>query len=221
MLLCALAGLVLMGGCASAPVKQYFTLNYTPSEMARRSYISAFPFTIRLKDFDIEDAYSRPQIVYRQNPFQLEYYSYKLWAVKPTRMITDLVQKHLLDVSMVSHVVRRLDEAYKPDYELGGVIEALEEYDSDKVWFAHLAIRIRLTRLSDSKTIYSRSFDKRKQVFSNKPEDVVKAMSEVMEFVMNQACQDMDGVLARELGVSPVNSMIPEDTSRGPDGNAQ
>jgi ABC-type uncharacterized transport system auxiliary subunit len=193
---------VLAAGCATIPIKQYFVLNYKPQDMARRISPAAYPFTVRLKDLDIEDAYSRPQLVYRQSPFQLEYYSYKLWAVKPSRMITDLIQKHLVSVGLMSHIVRRFDEGLAPDYEIGGSIESLEEYDSEKIWFAHIALWLRLARLSDGKTLYARHFDKRKRVFSNEPQDVVKAMSEIMEYIMNQACIDMDGILARELGVA-------------------
>lgn len=192
---------VLILGCASIPIKKYYVLNYVPEALTERNYPGPYPFVVRLKEFDIEEAYARPQIVYRRNPYELQYYHYRVWAVKPTRMITDLVQKHLASASLVSAIIRRFDEGVKPQYELSGMIEAIEEYDSDETWFSHLAIRFRLRRLSDGALIYNRRFDHRKQVFANEPDFVIKEMSKIMNFIMNQVTHDLDVTLAREYGV--------------------
>jgi ABC-type uncharacterized transport system auxiliary subunit len=192
----------LFAGCGTIPEKKYFLLNYTPSPMEQRLKSGPYPFVVRLKDFTIEEAYNRPQIVYRQSPFELQYYFYKVWAVKPTRMITDLVNKHLLATNLVGSIVRRFDEGVRPQYELSGMIEAIEEYDSEKIWFAHLALRFQLTRLSDGKVLYNRRFDNRKQVYQNEPENVVKEMSALMEFMCNQAMHDFDAIFSKEMGMN-------------------
>ena len=101
---------LLVLGCSPPPSKTYYTLNYIPSPREDRLKQGAYPFTIRLRDLEIEEAYARPQIVYRKSPFELRYYFYRVWAVKPTRMLTDLVQKHLVSADLVSAVVRRYDE---------------------------------------------------------------------------------------------------------------
>jgi ABC-type uncharacterized transport system auxiliary subunit len=202
-------GLLLMCGlgCATlfgkVTVKQYFVLNYVPSSPDDAAARAPHPFTIRVRDFDVEEAYAREQIVYRQNPYELLYYGTKLWAVRPNRMVSDLVRKQIVSSGLVSHVVRRYDEGLDPDFELSGLIEAIEEYDSDQLWFAHLAIRLTLTRTSDGRVMYSRQFDNRKKVFKNSLEAVVQELSSILEFIINQAIRDMNVVLARETGVSP------------------
>jgi ABC-type uncharacterized transport system auxiliary subunit len=187
-------------GCATVPIKHYYILNYLPSTTTERLNPAPYPCTIRLRDFSIEDAYNRPQIVYRQSPFQLQYYAYRVWAVKPTRMVTDLVHKHLVTRGLVSSVTRRFDEGPKPDYELSGVIEALEEYDSEELWFAHLALRMNLVRISDGQSVYTRRFDIRKRVYKHAPENVVRELSALMEFVMTQAARDIDRRFLKEYG---------------------
>ncbi|MDG5814642.1 ABC-type transport auxiliary lipoprotein family protein [Chitinispirillales bacterium ANBcel5] len=187
--------------CARVPLKHYYTLNYTPNPMPQRILQEPYPYIIRLREFSIEEAYNRPQIVYRLSPFELQYYVYRVWAVRPTRMITDLVFKHLTSTNLVSSVVRRFDEGRRPDYELSGMIEALEEYDSEDISFAHLALRIELTRLSDGANIYNRHFDLRKRVYQQEPKFVVRELSSIMEYIMTQALQDIDKRLARELGL--------------------
>jgi ABC-type uncharacterized transport system auxiliary subunit len=198
--------LACMCGCGTVPIKQYYMLNYVATPPVGRLLASPYPFTVRLKEFGIEDAYNRPQIVYRQSPFELRYYFYKIWAVKPNRMITDLVQKHLASINFVSHVIKRFDEGIKPDYELSGNIEAIEEYDSDQLWFAHIALRLSLSRASDGRILYSRQFDTRKRVYQYSPDNVVLEMSSILEFIMNQAISDMDAVLFREYGFSGSNA---------------
>jgi ABC-type uncharacterized transport system auxiliary subunit len=160
-----------------------------------------YPVTIRIKNFDIERAYAKQEIVYRKSPYELQYYYYRVWAVKPTQMITDMVQKHIAATGLVSQVVRRLDEGKTPDYELTGTIEAIEEYDSEEIWFAHLALRMELTRMKDNRTIYYRRFDKRKRVHQHDPEYVINVLSQVMDFIMSQALHDLDVVLSKEFGV--------------------
>ncbi|MBN1309502.1 MAG: membrane integrity-associated transporter subunit PqiC [Chitinispirillaceae bacterium] len=187
-------------GCTKIQVKQYYLLNYSPSSVRDRLNPGAYPCTIRLREFDIEAAYTQPQIVYRQSPFQLRYYVYRVWAVKPQRMVTDLLHKHLLAANLVSNVVRRFDEVNKPDYEINGIIEAIEEYDSDELWFAHIALRLNLIRLRDGRTMYSRRFDHRKRVFQHEPEYVVREMSALMEYTFTQAIHDFDAVLSAEFG---------------------
>jgi ABC-type uncharacterized transport system auxiliary subunit len=196
-----LIGIGMMGGCSPTPLKRNYLLNYLPVTRENRLRPSAYPFVLRLKEFDIEEAYARPQIVYRKSAYELQYYYYQVWAVKPTRMITDLVHKHLLRDNLVSTLIRRYDEGGKPDYELSGLIEAIEEYDSDQIWFAHLAMRFTLVRSSDGRVLYNRRFDNRKRVFENNPEHVIREMSQIMEFITNQLIHDMDVVLAREYGL--------------------
>jgi ABC-type uncharacterized transport system auxiliary subunit len=196
--------------CTKVPVKQYYVLNYVPSGARDRLNPSAYQCTFRLRTFDVEEAYTRPQIVYRQSPFQLRYYVYRVWAVKPEQMITDLFHKHLMTANLVRNVVRRFDEGHKPDYEVTGAIEAIEEYDSDELWFAHIAMRISLVRIRDGRIMYSRRFDHRKRVFQHEPEYVVREMSALMEYIFTQAIHDFDAILASEFG-TPVAEPEPED----------
>ena len=88
----------------------------------------------------------------------------------------------------------------KPNYELSGMIEALDEYDSQELWFAHVALRINLTKISDGTVIYTKRFDLRKRVFEHKPENVIRELSSLMEFIMVQTIHDIDAKLAKEYG---------------------
>jgi ABC-type uncharacterized transport system auxiliary subunit len=204
---------VLLAGCAKMPSKQYYVLNYVPQPMTVRTMPNPYACVVRLKEFSIEDAYNRTQIVYRLSPYELRYYNYRMWAVKPTRMITDLVFKHLNSMELVGGIVRRFDEGRKPDFEISGSIEALEEYDSEDLLFAHIAIRINMTRLSDGGNIYSRHFDVRKKVFRREADFVIREMSQIMEYILTQATADIDDKLAVEFGGAGLDApqFIPQE----------
>jgi ABC-type uncharacterized transport system auxiliary subunit len=214
---------IMLCGCifSSIPIKQFYVVNYLPSTQRERLSPTAYPCTIRLRDFDIEEAYNRPQIVYRQSPFELEYYSYRVWAVKPARMVTDMVYKHLITANLVSDIIRRFDEGPKPEFELTGMIEAIEEYDSDELWFAHLSIRFNLGRIADGKSLYTRRFDVRKRVFQHKPENVIRELSALMEYMMSQAVHDMDVKLAGIYGSAEPPATTPVSGDSGTKGTPQ
>jgi cholesterol transport system auxiliary component len=199
---CGCLALALFAGCAKPPARQYYMLNYMPPAMERRAMQNPYACVIRLRDFSIEEAYNRSNIVFRINPYELRYYNYKSWAVKPTRMLTDLFFRHLSSVQLVSGLVRRFDEGRKPDFELTGFIDALEEYDSEDMLFAHVSIRLNLTKLSDGSMLYSRSFSHRKKVYTRETGLVIKEMSQIVEYIFTEAISDIDGKLAVEFGIS-------------------
>ncbi|MCL2220454.1 MAG: PqiC family protein [Chitinispirillia bacterium] len=199
---CCAALAVVASGCAKPPQRQYFMINYEPAKMQHRAMQNPYAAVIRLREFSIEEAYNRPQIVYRLSRFELRYYNYKSWAVKPTRMLTDQFFKHLNSAQLVSSVVRRFDEGRRPDYELTGFIEALEELDSEDMLFARVALRLTLTRLADGSVVYSRPFDLRRRVYTKETHHVVREMSHIMEYIFTEAISDIDTRLAAEFGIA-------------------
>ncbi|MDR3012538.1 MAG: PqiC family protein [Chitinispirillales bacterium] len=200
---CLTLAFSLIAGCSRPPARQYFLLNYTPPKMHNRTMQNPYAAVIRLRDFSIEEAYNRPHIVYRTSPFELRYYNFKSWAVRPARMVTDLFFKHLNSAELVSGVVRRFDEGRRPDYEITGFIEALEEFDGEDVLFARLALRINMSRLSDGATIYSRHFDLHKKVYRKETVFVVRELSQIIEYIFTEIIADIDRKLAIEFGITP------------------
>ncbi len=184
--------------CARTPDKKYYTLNYEPEALPSRHSPAPWPCTLRIKNFAVEAAYARPQVVYRKNPYELEYYFYRVWAVKPDVMMSDLVRKHLLALNLVKQVVLRYDEGEKPAYELQGSLESIEEYDSENTWFAHLDFSVRLVRTRDGAVIYTRDFDTRRQVQQREPEYVIMVLSQLADYSISSLAADLDGVFEKE-----------------------
>jgi len=171
----------------------YYQLDYvpTPKEMHNGS---VYPYSVRIKDFDVSEAYRRNNIVYRQSPFQLRFYNYELWAVKPEYLVSDMLFRHL-SVAKVFSEVRRSIDVEEPDFTISGTIRALEEYDNQDEWYAHLAMNMHLQENRTKRVLWSREWDYRKKVSNLETIYVVRGLSELLEYINNEAIADIDSVM--------------------------
>lgn len=199
---------VVLAGCfgGSNPPRTFFSLQYPVADAAKAYQGPTWPFILRIKRVDIKLAYDKQEIVYRTSPYEFQYYWFKLWAAKPQKMIAELIADHLTRAGVVSEVTTKILERL-PDYELVGEIVAIEELDADEVWFAHLAMRLTMTRYADGQAIWTYAFDQRKRVHEREPVFVVKAMSALLEEQLRIVTVQVGGKLAEEaerLGVAAV-----------------
>jgi len=211
-LVCAIV--MLLFGCFARVIEhRYYQLDYvpTPKEMLNDA---PYPFTVRVRDFDVAEVYRRSNIVYRQSPFQLHFYNYEQWAVKPEYMIADILFRHLDAAKIFSEVRRGIDVA-EPDFTINGTIRALEEYDNHDEWYAHLAMNLNLQDNKTKKTLWSREWDYRKKVSNFEPIYVVRGLSELLELINNEAVADIDAVInsisAKPSAVVPVPKENPQE----------
>ncbi|MCL2260705.1 MAG: PqiC family protein [Fibromonadales bacterium] len=211
-LVCAVVSLLL--SCfGKITESRYYQLDYvpTPKEMLNGT---AYPFTVRVRDFDIAEVYKRNNIVYRQSPYQLHFYNYEMWAVKPEYMIADILFRHL-DASKIFSDVRRSIDATEPDFTVHGTVRALEEYDNQDEWYAHIAMNMNLQDNKTKKVLWSREWSYRKKVSNFEPIYVVRGLSELLELINNEAVADIDSVMASIAG-NPRQVVVPEEIPVAP-----
>jgi ABC-type uncharacterized transport system auxiliary subunit len=192
----ALAGLLALGGCyfGKPTETKYYVVDYLPTPPPERLAKGAYPFTLRMRDPSIAEAYRRSQIVYRQSANQMQFYSYHLWAVDPDRMIGDMVLKHLKAARLFDNVTRSV-ENYVPDFFLSTDIQAIEEYDAKQQWYAHLAVEFQLEDARTNQVIWKRLFDLRKTVAQQEPVYVVRELSFLLETINERLVKELDVVL--------------------------
>jgi ABC-type uncharacterized transport system auxiliary subunit len=191
------ACLPLLVGCSAIPEETFFTLSYSlrepPADAAR------LPVSVRVRDLDIAPAYDKDRMVYRFSPYQFQYYNYMLWAVKPHRMVTDLLARHLERAGLFQAVLREYADK-PPEYELGGMLEAIEELDAGDEWFAHLVLNLQLHRRADGRVVWSKRIDAQKKVYNKQPVYVVKALSEILEAELDLVVHEFRQALGRAGG---------------------
>ncbi|MFO0724381.1 MAG: ABC-type transport auxiliary lipoprotein family protein [Myxococcota bacterium] len=178
-----------LGGCLGAVpnLRSYYVLAGDPSSPAAEPAIRG---SVRVRNMDADAVYEKFQIVVRRNPYELRYSDLHVWAVKPNQMVSDIIAKTLSDSGTFEDVTRVLGDT-KPDFTLGGELNAMEIYDSDDLWYAHLALSLRLTRFDNGEQVWSMTYDQRKLVESKQHAHAVRAMSELLSAAVRQAVVEM------------------------------
>ena len=208
--------LLLCSGCIGGSVVQrtYFSLGYPLDRIADRQAPS-HDAAILVRRFNAELAYDKQEIVYRDSPYAFGYYTYKLWASKPRKMLQQLVVSHLRRSGVVAELREHLVDS-APDFELEGEIIAIEEVNStEEQWLARLAMRFTLRRYEGRRAVWSWEFDEQRPVPERSPIFVVKTMSEILESQLASAIEDLDARLT-ELEKSPDAPTVPKKPVRGP-----
>jgi ABC-type uncharacterized transport system auxiliary subunit len=194
-LLLSAVTLILSGCFARPPQMRYYTLDYTPSPTQERLERGAYPYNLRVRPLTITEAYRRQHIVYRQSAHELNFYNYHRWAVRPERLITDLIVKHIKVMELFQNTFSLIEDK-KPDFTLSGEITAIEEYSSDQVWYAHLAINLYLEENATRSVVWSRQFDYRKRVSQQEPIYVVRELSFILESILDETTLAIDELLS-------------------------
>ncbi len=178
-----------LAACFGGSTKQnrYFVLHMNPSNTSPGAVI---PGLARVRNLDAESTYDKFQIVVRRNPYELSYRDTDVWAVKPNRMISDLIARRLQEYGLFSGVTRELGEQ-RPDYTLDGDLHAVELYDSGDRLFAHLSLSLRLARFRDGEVMWTYSFNQRREVPTLEFAHAIRILSELLDEAAGEAFTQM------------------------------
>ena len=200
-------------GLVSDPARHYYTLHLEP---LRPIPTPKMPGLIRIRDLDSESAYDRFQIVIRRSPFELVYRQKDVWAVKPNRMVSDIIARGLANQNVFSSVTRELSER-RPQYFMSGELHAIEVYDSGNTWFAHLAMALQITHFETGKILWSFSYDNRKEVQTQNFAVSVRALSELVSDALERALISMDRMHPVDVP-APTSDLAPSEEDDTPGG---
>ncbi len=202
--------LIFQGCFSKAPVQRYYMLDYVPTNLTMEKGVKPLPYILRIKDFDVAEAYRRPEIVYRKSAHELRFYNFHQWAVKPEHLISDMVFKHVQKSQLFKNTIRSIADA-KPDYSLSGQILALEEYDNQEKWYAHLAMTLQLEDSGTRTQIWTKTFDVRKVVEQHEPVYVVRELSFLLEHSLNKAMDEIHKLLTADSRKNTVREIREEE----------
>ncbi len=183
-----------MTGCVKAPQRVYYTLDFImpqPIEATPR-----FPLTIRLKPLDISRQYNDTRIVHKKSLYEVNYYQNKRWAVKPQKMISDLLLKYMIRNNLFRDIGVQYRET-EPDYEIMGEIDAIEKFDSKDVWFAHMVITFSLMSYKDNKVVWRKTYDIRKEIYRKEMVLFIRGISVLLEELLGEFVNDLNDYFTR------------------------
>lgn len=190
---------VLLAGCfsGSSTEHRYYLLDYVPEASKARLAQGPWKATVLVRNFEMGEAYHRPELVYRTSAHEMRYRWRDRWALRPEHVVSDMVRKHLVQIRLFETVQNQYDE-HQPTHELRGRVVALEEYVTETTRFAHLDMRLDFIRLADNRVLWGQDIDVRQEVKGEDPVLVVRALSALLEASMDRAVAGIDSAMARE-----------------------
>ncbi len=168
--------LTLFSSCFSQKInKKYYEIYYN----TKKSEVKTLPYVIRVKRFSIDKIYDRYNIVNRTSAYELEYSKSQFWAVKPERMIADLITNQLKISNMFKDVTIKYDKI--PDLLLSGRILVLDNIKSEKDVFARISVELKIFDFKTNKTLVSYRFERRKKIVNKSMVYVAREMSNILQ----------------------------------------
>jgi len=155
----------------------YFDLNLDPVETGDQVKIDKI---LLVEDIDSNESYYSQQIVFRDTPYQVEYFLYKQWAKRPGVIIKDAAIRFYRNSSMFKKVIEN-HSSIEPDVILKTNIYAMEMVRDNKEWFAHLALDIEVVDRKTEMVILSSSFDRKEKVKGKKARYVPEQISRILK----------------------------------------
>ena len=185
----------LLGGNAELVQKRFYTINTERLGNSLENSERPYAFRVQIKGFEAPRAYDRSEIIIRRDQYELQLDKLHNWMERPSDMFTDRIKQYLRQANLFTHIGGDRDFwDHRPDYTLTGTIKAIERFDSDDVWAAHLAMTIELVRQEDGKVIWQKDFDEERTVFFPEMKQTISAFSTIFGQQMEKSMREIDFV---------------------------
>lgn len=144
---------------------------------------------VHVKKFTIDPAYQRTNIVYRESPYDFMFYDLDLWATRPEQMLTQVAGEYLVKSNMFKSV--DLKPMGKPDFELLGNVDAIEEIDEGNSQEAHLAVQLTFRKVGEDAPLWEKRYDERQSMNKRDAHSAAEALSKLYAKFMQDALENI------------------------------
>ena len=144
---------------------------------------------VHVKKFTIDPAYQRTNIVYRESPYDFMFYDLDLWATRPEQMLTQVAGEYLIKSNMFKSV--DLKPMGKPDFELLGNVDAIEEIDEGDSQEAHLAVQLTFRKAGEDAPLWEKRYDERQSMNKRDAHSAAEALSKLYAKYMQDALENI------------------------------
>ena len=144
---------------------------------------------VHVKKFTIDPAYQRTNIVYRESPYDFMFYDLDLWATRPEQMLTQVAGEYLVKSNMFKSV--DLKPMGKPDFELLGNVDAIEEIDEGNSQEAHLAVQLTFRKVGEDAPLWEKRYDERQSMNKRDAHSAAEALSKLYAKYMQDALENI------------------------------
>lgn len=188
----------LLANCGSVPQTFYYRVDYQIEDL--RNGNQAIPFTLGISQFDADVLYEGDRIVYRQSPYQVQFYHYRRWIAAPKKIVTEKVLKQYQASGIFANVVS-MPAVTKSDYTLKGEIQAFEEWDEGDSWYGLVTIEFKLQN-TDLEIVWKKSLSEKTLIEKKEHIEIVKAISRSLHKVVKRSIEEIKNHLKLENNIS-------------------
>ncbi|SHK40244.1 ABC-type transport auxiliary lipoprotein family protein [Fibrobacter sp. UWB12] len=147
---------------------------------------------IHVRKFTIDPAYQRSNIVYRESPYDFMFYDLDLWATRPEQMLTQVTGEYLVKSNLFKSV--DLKPMGKPNFELLGNVDAIEEIDEGSSQDAHLAVQLTFRKVGEDTPLWEKRYDERQSMNKRDAHSAAEALSKLYAKYMQDALSNIANV---------------------------
>ena len=186
----ALLSVFTLTGClgGSTEPSRYYTVSAESISVAGATSDAR----VHVKKFTIDPAYQRTNIVYRESPYDFMFYDLDLWATRPEQMLTQVAGEYLVKSNMFKSV--DLKPMGKPDFELLGNVDAIEEIDEGSSQEAHLAVQLTFRKVGEDAPLWEKRYDDRESMGKRDAHTAAEALSKLYAKYMQDALANIANV---------------------------
>jgi ABC-type uncharacterized transport system auxiliary subunit len=187
--------LVLAACGGGGPDTRYYQLA-NPAHAVPRTGAAA----IAVEPLTTDGAYDDERIVYRVNPYRLDYYNYHRWSAAPGTLVGNYLEQAFARSGRFRQVVREPSDS--TPVVLGGRLIALEEVDISKTsWQGRIVIELTLTDSTTHQVLWSEQFEETESLPAQNPEGLARAISAAMERIVKRAAPTVADVAEKQTQV--------------------
>lgn len=178
------------GGSASEPTR-YFTIGVESINYPQVKNAEYANKRVAVRKFTMDQAYQRTNIVYRESNYQFMFYDLDLWATRPDLMLNKAATEYVKQSGLFE--LNKTGISAKPDYEILGNVDAIEEIDEGSNRYGRLAMQLSLRKTEGDAPICEREYDEKIALNGNEPQHVAEAISKLLAKYM----EDFLGEIAK------------------------
>ena len=179
-----------------SPQIRDYRLDYTPETIEGEP----LPVVLSIPTFTVSSVYDRESIVYREDSVSVGRYFYHRWTSNPGALISDLLERDFARSSMYT-AVQTGRSPLRPDYQLIGTVEEIEERGLDRACMAHLALRVEVLRVAGdtrSPIVLRHAYAEDEPASCNDPKALSQAMSLAMSRIAAAMQRDVHAAIAAD-----------------------
>jgi uncharacterized lipoprotein YmbA len=186
-----------IGGGAPAPHVRQYILEYPPPSVGK---IAGTDALLKVERFGVARALAGPAMLYRQGAFRRDAYHDRRWRVAPADMVTDFLQRDLMQAGLFRAVLAARDPE-DTRFVLSGWLEEFSEVDDGEHRKAVLEATVTLLDLSvreiPGRVVFQKNYRCEAPFAQAGDADLAESMSRAMSQFSAQVIADIEHALKR------------------------